>query len=63
MSNEKTTTSLDRKTLEILIKEANKKYNSAEKEFEDSDSVDAMHDSEHWAKTVGWLTEKLKIKK
>ncbi len=60
MANKKSTTSLDKATLELLIKEANKKYNEAEEEFEDSDSIDAMHDSEHWAKTVGWLTEKLK---
>jgi len=60
MSNKKLNIVLDKATLEALIEEASKNYEETNAEFEDSDSVDAMHDSEHWAKTIGWLTEKLK---
>jgi hypothetical protein len=63
MANKKNTVSLDIATLEELLKEANEKYDEAEKVFDETDCHEAMHASEHWRETIEWLSEKIKKQK
>lgn len=50
---------MDLKTLTLLLKEAEKNYKKASKEFEKYDNSEDMHDRDHWKETVSWLQYKI----